>query len=91
MQEVQDAWGEIIPAVRRAIDEGVDPVSPAMLAIARRWKALVDEFTGGDRAIANAVKTMYAHEGPVLQQTLGNVPTPDMFAYMSRAFAALRE
>jgi hypothetical protein len=61
-----------------------------MLAIARRWKALVDEFTGGDPAIANAARTMYQHEGPVLQQKLGNVPTPHMFAYMSRAFAALR-
>jgi hypothetical protein len=33
---------------------------------------------------------MYQHEGPTLQKQLGEVPTPDMFAYMSKAFAALK-
>jgi hypothetical protein len=36
------------------------------------------------------VKTMYEHEGPTLQQQLGEVPTPEMFTYMSKAFAALK-
>ena len=70
--------------------ENVDPTSPEMLAIARRWKALVEEFTGGDPKIAQAVKTMYENEGPTLQQQLGEVPTPEMFAYMAKAFAALK-
>jgi MerR family transcriptional regulator, thiopeptide resistance regulator len=90
MQEVRDEWNVIIPKVRKAIADNVDPTSPEILAIARRWKALVEEFTGGDPKIANAVKTMYEHEGPTLQQQLGEVPTPDMFAYMGKAFAALR-
>ena len=90
MKEVRDDWNEIIPKVRKAIAENVDPTSPEILAIARRWKALVEEFTGGDPKIAQAVKTMYEHEGPALQQQLGEVPTPDMFAYMAKAFAALK-
>jgi DNA-binding transcriptional MerR regulator len=89
MQEVRDSWNEIIPKVRQAMAENVDPTSPEILAIARRWKALVEEFTGGDSKIARAVETMYKHEGPKLQQQLGEVPTPDMFTYMSKAFAAL--
>jgi hypothetical protein len=56
----------------------------------RRWRALAEEFTGGDPKIAQAVKTMYEHEDPKLQQQLGEVPTPEMFTYMSKAFAALQ-
>lgn len=89
MLEVRDSWNEIIPKVRKAMAENVDPASPEILAIARRWKSLVEEFTGGDPKIAHAVKTMYEHEGPTLQQQLGEVPTPEMFIYMSKAFAAL--
>jgi DNA-binding transcriptional MerR regulator len=89
MHEVRDSWNEIIPKVRKAMEEDVDPTSPEILAIARRWKALVEEFTGGDPKIAQAVKTMYEHEGPTLQQQLGEIPTPEMFTYMSKAFAAL--
>jgi DNA-binding transcriptional MerR regulator len=91
MHEVRDEWNEIIPKVRRAMADNVDPATPEMLAIARRWKALVEEFTGGDPKIAQAVRTMYENEGPTLQQQLGEVPTPDMFAYMGKAFAALKQ
>jgi DNA-binding transcriptional MerR regulator len=90
MQEVRDSWNEIIPKVRNAMAANVDPTSPEILAIAKRWRALVDAFTGGDPKIAQAVTTMYQHEGPMLQKQLGEVPTPDMFAYMSKAFAALK-
>ena len=91
MKEVRDSWNEIIPKVRNAMAANVDPTSPEILAIAKRWKALVEEFTGGDPKIAEAVKTMYQHEGPVLQQQLGEVPTQEMFVYMSKAFAALKK
>ncbi|HWG34633.1 MAG TPA: MerR family transcriptional regulator, partial [Gemmatimonadaceae bacterium] len=71
MHVVRDDWNEIIPKVRAAMENGADPTSPEVLALARRWKALVDEFTGGDPAIANAVKTMYNNDGPALQEKLG--------------------
>jgi DNA-binding transcriptional MerR regulator len=90
MNEVHDSWNEIIPKVRAAMERGVDPASPEILALARRWKALVEEFTGGDPAIAHAVKTMYDNEGPVLKEQLGEVPTTEMFAYICKSFAALQ-
>jgi hypothetical protein len=90
-RQVRDEWAEIIPRVRTAMANGEDPTSPEMLAVARRWKALVLEFTGGDPALMNAVKTMYDKEGPALQQQLGaSTPTPEMFNYMSKSFAALK-
>ena len=91
MDEVRDSWNEIIPKVRNAMAANVDPTSPEILAIAKRWKALVEEFTGGDPKIAHAVKTMYENEGPTLQQQLGEVPTPEMFVYMGKAFAAMKK
>lgn len=90
MDEVRDSWNEIIPKVQNAMAANVDPTSPEILAIAKRWKALVEEFTGGDPKIAHAVKTMYENEGPTLQQHLGEVPAPEMFAYMGKAFAAMK-
>ena len=89
IREVEDSWAEIIPKVRSAMENGVDPTSPDILALARRWKELVNEFTGGDAAIGDAATTMYVNEGPALEQTLGNVPTAEMFAYMGRSFKAL--
>ena len=89
MLEVRDSWNEIIPRVRKAMAENVDPTSPEIQEIARRWKALVLEFTAGDPKIAQAVRTMYEHDGPALRKELGEVPTPEMFAYMSKAFAAI--
>lgn len=90
IREVRDSWNEIIPKVRTAMETGVDPASPEMLALARRWQALVKEFTGGDPAIAQAVKTMYDHEGPTLEKQLGSVPTSEMFTYISKSFAAMQ-
>ena len=91
MRTVRDDWNEIIPKVGKAMENGTDPTSPEVLVLARRWKALVEEFTGGDPALANAVKTMYDNEGPALQEKFGNVPRQEMFAYICKSFAALKE
>ena len=90
MHTVRDDWNEIIPKVQAAMENGVDPTSPEILALARRWKALVEEFTGGDPAIAGAVKKMYENDGPALQENLGNVPTKEMFAYICKSIEALK-
>ena len=89
IKEVEDAWAEIIPAVQRAMEAGTDPTSPEILVLARRWKALVNEFTGGDPAVGKAVMTMYEHEGDTLRRQQGAVPTMAMFEYIGKAMKAL--
>lgn len=89
IQEVQDAWAEIIPKVQAAIDAGTDPAQPDVIALADRWRTLVREFTAGDPAIGKAVMTTYEHEGPALREKLGPVPTPAMFEYIGRAMKHL--
>ncbi|MDQ2891221.1 MAG: MerR family transcriptional regulator [Gemmatimonadota bacterium] len=90
IRAAESSWAVVIPAVRTAMQNGVDPASPEVLELARQWKELVNEFTGGDPAIASSLRTMYENEGPALQARLGNVPTQEMFAYISRSFAALK-
>ena len=87
LREIRDAWAEIIPAVQKAMDAAVDPTSPEILAIARRWKALEDEKTGGDPAISQAIRTMY--ERAPIPGRHGPAPTGDMYQYMDQAFAVL--
>ena len=89
-REVQAEWAELIPAVRAKMEAGAAPDSPEVQALARRWKTLVEEFTGGDAGISKAVMTMYQHEGPALQQQMGDIPTPEMFAYLGKANAAMK-
>ena len=88
IRDVGKEWAEIIPAVRAEMERGTDPASPKVQALAKRWKALVNEFTGGNAGIAKSLNTMYRHEGPAIQQKHANVPDPAMFEYMGKAFAA---
>ena len=45
------------------MDRGVDPASPEVQAMARRWKEKVEEFTGGDPGIAASLNKVYAEPG----------------------------
>ncbi|MEO8505838.1 MAG: MerR family transcriptional regulator [Acidobacteriota bacterium] len=88
MRDVGAEWAEIIPAVRTEMERGTDPASPVVQALAKRWKELVHEFTGGNPGISKSLTNMYKAEGPALQEKLGHVPDAAMFEYISRAFAA---
>jgi DNA-binding transcriptional MerR regulator len=65
MRQVETAeWPRLIAEVREALDSGVDPASEQAQALARRWQALVDEFTGGDPGIQQSLNKMYQQEQP---------------------------
>lgn len=89
MQQVGAEWAEIIPAVRRHMEQGTAPDNADLQALALRWRALVNEFTGGNKDIAKNVRTMYQHEGPALREKLTNTPDPAMFEYMGKVFATI--
>ena len=90
MRDVGAEWAEIIPAVRAEMERGTDPASPKVQELAKRWKGLVLEFTGGNPGISKSLTNMYKAEGPALQEKLGHVPDAAMFEYISRAFAATK-
>lgn len=62
MLSVQRDWAELHAEVAAAMSEGVDPADPRAQDLARRWFALIDEFTGGDPGIFRSLQAMYQDE-----------------------------
>ncbi len=89
IRAVENAWAEVIPAVRAHMANGTPPSDPDLQALARRWKELVDAFTGGDREMAASVRTMYKHEHAQINAQHANTPDPAMFEYMGKVFALI--
>jgi len=82
-QVEEKEWPELIAEVRAEMDKGTDPKSPVVQALARRWMALVQEFTGGDPGIEKAVKQVWTEE-----QSIHGIETAgmrEMMSYISKA------
>lgn len=63
MAKAQDEWTQLIAEVKAEMAKGSDPQSERVQSLARRWQSLIDQFTGGDPAIAASLGKMYAEEG----------------------------
>lgn len=88
--EVSRRWEQVIADARAAMVQG-DPDAPEALDAARRWRALVDEFTGGDPAVANKVRAVWG-EAMADPGAAPKLPlTPEVFAFMARAMETLKE
>ncbi|HEY0158711.1 MAG TPA: MerR family transcriptional regulator [Thermoanaerobaculia bacterium] len=55
-------WSALMQDVRGHIRAGTDPKDPRVQELARKWRALIDEFTGGDPAIEESLRNMYKGE-----------------------------
>jgi DNA-binding transcriptional MerR regulator len=67
----------------------VDPASPQAVAFARRWKTMMDAFTGGDLALALKIKTVWqdAFRDPAAAPKLP--ASPELFAFVGEAMKNL--
>src|SRR5580765_504749 len=45
MRQGQQDWADLIEEVRVEMEKGTDPSSPRVVALARRWRALIEAFT----------------------------------------------
>lgn len=88
IREVEAEWPRLIAEVRAEMDKGTDPASETVQALARRWKGLVAEFTGGNPGIERSVARLYREE-PGAQARMGL--DPQIFDYVNRAMAAKKE
>jgi MerR family transcriptional regulator, thiopeptide resistance regulator len=60
LERGQRDWQALIAEVERAVAEGADPAGERAQALAARWSALVEQFTGGDPGIRENLARLYA-------------------------------
>jgi DNA-binding transcriptional MerR regulator len=91
MRQVPGEWAKLIAEVRSAMAQGTDPVSAEVQAMARRWMALVNEFTGGDPGIERSVRRLWQEQGDKLVAQHGSeVDLRRLDEYVGQAIAALK-
>jgi DNA-binding transcriptional MerR regulator len=85
--EVGANWDSLIAEAKALMAKG-DPASPQARDLARRWKAEVEKFTGGDPDLAARAGAVW-REAMADPATAPRLPlTPEMFAFIGRAIAA---
>lgn len=62
MAAAPQEWTQLMQSVREEMRNGTDPKDPRVQALAKKWRALIDEFTGGDPAIEQSLRNMYQNE-----------------------------
>lgn len=85
IRQAESEWAELIVQMRTAMEGGIDPGGEEVQVLARRWQALVAEFTGGDPGIERSLQTMYQNESSV-RESVGL--DADLFAYVGKALNA---
>ncbi|MDE2182120.1 MAG: MerR family transcriptional regulator [Alphaproteobacteria bacterium] len=88
--DVSRQWEALIAEAKALMAKG-DDASPQALDLARRWRALVDQFTGRDAKVAGKVRAIWndAMADPAAAPKLPL--TPEIFAFVGRAMAKLNE
>lgn len=78
-------WPQLIERMTAQLHKNAPPDDPETQALAKRWKELVEMFTGGDPRIAAKLTQMY-REHPNAGQTFGGPSfDPRLFEYVEKA------
>ena len=86
IRQAEAEWPELMAKVQAEMDRGTDPADERVQALARRWKELVEEFTGGDPGIAKSVGRMWQEETTIHGMDTGNMRS--LMGYVQKAWAA---
>ncbi|MFL6234250.1 MAG: MerR family transcriptional regulator [Thermoanaerobaculia bacterium] len=86
IRQVEGEWPELMAKVQAEMDRGTDPADERVQALARRWKELVEEFTGGDPGITKSVGRMWQEETTIHGMDTGNMRS--LMGYVQKAWAA---
>lgn len=87
MARSEREWADLIAAVTAERAGGTDPGDPRMLELARRWRALIERFTGGDAGIAQSLSRMYRDQGS--REASRGMVDPELMSYVGEALAKL--
>src|SRR5262245_4378129 len=83
------AWQELLAQLEVEMESGTDPADPKVQALEKRRQALVNAFSGGDKAIEENLERMWKEQGDKLCAQFGI--DPKLMAYLDKAVEAARQ
>ncbi len=89
LERVERAWVEIFAQLEQALNDDLPADAPAVQAVARRARALVDQFTGSDPELERALGAMYDAEGTQPLVDRGLSVRPEVWALLGAAMEGL--
>ncbi|MFH7029506.1 MAG: MerR family transcriptional regulator [Heteroscytonema crispum UTEX LB 1556] len=87
IRQVENEWEKLIAQARAQMEKGTDPASESVQNIAKRWRELIDEFTGGNPGIEQSLNRMYQQQG--VEAASRGMGDAALWEYMPRAIALL--
>jgi DNA-binding transcriptional MerR regulator len=85
IKEVEAEWPRLMDEVRAEMERGTDPCDPRVQEMARRWKGLIEEFTGGNEGIRQSLGNLYHNESTVRGMDVAGMRP--LMEYVGRAWA----
>lgn len=89
IRQAEGEWKELMAQVQAEMDRGTDPADERVQQLARRWKGLVQEFTGGNPGITQSLGQMYKEETTVAG--MDTAPMRRMMEYVGKAMEAAKK
>jgi len=90
IQQVQEEWSVLFRELADAARAGETAAAPRVRELAVRAKALIREFTGGDRGISKSLSNVYRAEGGENVMARHGMPLePGVWELLQAAMAAL--
>ena len=91
MRQAPTDWAELIAEVRAEMEQGTDPTTPHVLSLARRWLALINEFTGGDPGISRSLGRLWQEQGDnIVAQHGAEYDSRGVYDYIGKAIAIVK-
>jgi hypothetical protein len=89
LEQMQEAWADLIAELRAEMDRGTDPADPKVQALAKRWIDLLQKSTGGDPAMKESMKRLWEEQGDTLAAQFGSkYDSRPVWGYVEKAIAA---
>jgi len=88
VRQGQADWAELFAQLTAEMEKGTDPADPKVQALEKRRQALVNAFTGGDKAIEQNLKRLWTEQGDKLAAQHGY--DPRLLEYLGKVAEAAK-
>ena len=91
LEQMQEAWAELITVTRSEMEKGTDPADPKVQTLARRWQDLLNQSGLGDPAMQQAVKRLWEEQGDSIAAQFGSkYDSRPVWGYIRKALAIMK-